>query len=126
MQKQPKKMLAAIEDLFFTVKITDAAKRAGLQVEFVKNEKDLLDKAKTEKPSLIIFDLNFNAMQPLKVIPKLKGNPELKSISLIGYLSHVQGEVKQQAHETGCDMVLARSALSQNLAQILKRHSGTP
>lgn len=126
MQKQPKKMLAAIEDLFFTVKITDAAKRAGLQVEFVKNEKDLLDKAKTEKPSLIIFDLNFSAMQPLKVIPKLKGNAELKSISLIGYLSHVQGELKQQAQETGCDMVLARSALSQNLAQILKRHSGMP
>jgi CheY-like chemotaxis protein len=75
---------------------------------------------------LIIFDLNFNAMQPLKIIPKLKGNPELKSISLIGYLSHVQGELKQQAHETGCDMVLARSALSQNLAQILKRHSGMP
>lgn len=126
MQKQPKKMLAAVEDLFFTVKITDAAKRAGLQVEFIKNEKDLLDKAKEEKPSLIIFDLNFSAMQPLKVIPKLKGNVELKSISLIGYLSHVQGELKQKAHETGCDMVLARSALSQNLAQILKRHAGTP
>jgi PleD family two-component response regulator len=126
MQKQPKKMLAAIEDLFFTVKITDAAKRAGLQVEFIKNEKELLDKAKTEKPSLIIFDLNFSAMQPLKIIPKLKASAEMKSISLIGYLSHVQGELKQQAQETGCDMVLARSALSQNLAQILKRHSGMP
>ncbi len=119
-------MLAAVEDLFFTVKITDAAKRAGLQVEFVKNEKDLLDKAKHEKPSLIIFDLNFSAIEPLKIIPKLKGNAELKSISLIGYLSHVQGELKQKAHETGCDMVLARSALSQNLPQILKRHAGTP
>jgi PleD family two-component response regulator len=124
MQKA-KKILAAVDDLFFTVKISDAAKRAGLLVEFIKNEKDLLDRAREEKPSLIIFDLNFNAMQPLKVIPKFKGNPELKSISLIGYLSHVQGELKQKAHETGCDMVLARSALSQNLPQILKRHSGT-
>ncbi len=126
MQKQPKKLLAAVDDLFFTVKINDAAKRAGLQVEFIKNEKDLLDKAKDEHPALIIFDLNFGAIQPLKVISKLKSSAELKSISLIGYLSHVQGELKQKAHETGCDMVLARSALSQNLSQILKRHAGTP
>lgn len=126
MQNQSKKILAAVEDLFFTVKIGDAAKRAGLQVEFIKSDKDLLEKARDEQPTLIIFDLNFTAMQPLKLIPKIKGNPELKSISLIGYLSHVQGELKQKAHETGCDMVLARSALSQNLPLILKRHAGNP
>ncbi len=122
MQKQAKKMLAAVEDLFFTVKITDAAKKAGMQVEFVKTEKDLLEKAK-DKPALIIMDLNFGAMQPLKLISKLKSSPELKQISVIGFLSHVQGELKQKAHETGCDMVLARSAFSQNLPQILKRHA---
>ncbi len=126
MPKQPKKILAAVGDLFFTVKITDAAKRAGLLVEFVKDDKTLLDKAKIEKPALIIFDLNFGEMQPLKLIPKLKGSSDLKSISLIGYLSHIQGELKLKAQETGCDMVMARSALSQNLAQILKRHAGTP
>ncbi len=124
MQKQAKKILAAVEDLFFTVKITDAARRAGMAVEFVKTDRELLDKAREDHPTLIIFDLNFSAMQPLKLIPKLKSSAEMKSISLIGYLSHIQGELKQKAHETGCDMVLARSALSQNLGQILKRHAG--
>jgi CheY-like chemotaxis protein len=112
--------LAAVGDLFSTIKITEAAKRAGLEVEFVKTEKDLLEKAKF-KPTLIIFDLNFSAMQPLKAIAKLKSSAELKSISLIGYLTHAQGELKQKAHEAGCNMVLARSAFSQNLPQILKR-----
>jgi PleD family two-component response regulator len=122
MQKQNKKIVAAVDDLFFTVKIGEAAKKAGLQVEFVKSEKDLLEKAK-DKPTLIILDLNFAAMQPLKMIPKLKGNAELKQTSVIGYLSHIQGELKQKAHETGCDMVMAKSAFSQNLPQILKRHA---
>jgi len=120
MQKQTKTILAAVGDLFSTIKITEAAKRAGLEVEFVKTEKDLLEKAKF-KPVLIIFDLNFSAMQPLKAIAKLKSSAELKSISLIGYLTHAQGELKQKAHEAGCNMVLARSAFSQNLPQILKR-----
>jgi len=119
-----KKILAVVEDLLFTVKIGDAAKRAGLEVEFVKSERDVIDKATSEKPLLIILDLNFSAVQPLKLISKLKSNGEMKRISLIGYLSHVQGELKQQAQEAGANVVMARSAFSQNLPQILKRHSG--
>lgn len=118
-----KKVLAVVSDLFFSVKINDAAKRAGMTVEFVKDENDVLAKAHA-LPSLIIFDLNFESVNPLDIITKLKGNAQLKNISLIGYLSHVQGELKQKAHDTGCDMVLARSAFSQNLTQIMKRHSG--
>jgi len=41
---------------------------------------------------------------------------------VIGFLSHVQGDLKQKAHEVGCDMVLPRSAFSQNLPQLLRRH----
>jgi CheY-like chemotaxis protein len=94
-----------------------------MSVEFVKDEDEVLVKAKA-KPALIIFDLNFESVNPLALIRKLKASAEYKGISMIGYLSHIQGELKQQAHETGCDMVLARSAFSQNLQQILKRHSG--
>lgn len=125
MHKPPKRIVAAVDDLFFTVKITDAAKRAGLAVDFVKTEKDLLEKAATG-PTLIILDLNFSGVQPLKSVGKLKGNSELKQVRLLGYLSPAQGELKQKAHEAGCDMVLARSAFSQNLPQILKRHAEAP
>jgi CheY-like chemotaxis protein len=113
-----------VEDLMFTVKIADAAKRAGLDVEFVKSERDVIDKATQEKPLLIILDLNFNAVEPLKLISKMKSDGEMKQISVIAYLSHVQGELKQQAQEAGANIVMARSAFSQNLQQILKRHSG--
>jgi PleD family two-component response regulator len=123
MHKQEKKILAVVGDLFFSVKITETAKRAGIPVEFVKDEKEALAKAKA-LPTLMILDLNFEGVQPLKLISTIKGSAETKGVSLIGYLSHVQGELKQKAQEAGCDMVLARSALSQNLPQILKRHSG--
>jgi PleD family two-component response regulator len=125
MHKQgKKKILAVVEDLMFTVKIADAAKRAGLDVEFVKSERDVIEKAAHEKPLLIILDLNFSAVQPLQLILKMKSDGEMKQISVIGYLSHVQGELKQQAQEAGANIVMARSAFSQNLQQILKRHSG--
>lgn len=118
-----KKILAVLQDLFFTVKINESAKRAGLPVEFVKSEKDVLEKAQT-RPVLIIIDLNYDGIDPLKLVQELKGHEDTKGISVIGYLSHVQGELKQKAQEAGCNMVLARSAFSQNLPQILKRHAG--
>lgn len=124
LKQEPKRVLAVVSDLFFSVKLTDAAKRNGLALEFIKEHKEVLDRAHGERPALIIFDLNFEDAQPLQLITELKSNIETKGISLIGYLSHVQGELKLQAQEAGCDMVMARSAFSQNLPQIFKRHAG--
>ena len=125
MQKQEsKRVLAVVSDLFFSVKLSEAAKRNGLAIEFVKDGGELIEKAKS-RPTVIVFDLNFEAVEPLKLISQLKGSTETRGVSLIGYLSHIQGELKQQAQEAGCDMVMARSALSQNLMQIFKRHSGS-
>lgn len=118
------RVFAFVEDLFFFTKIQDTGRKMNVKVEFVKTEKDLADRMKNngeEKPSLIIFDLNNANAKPLSLIPKLKSKLK-KGTSIIGFLSHVQGDLKQKAHEVGCDMVLPRSAFSQNLPQLLRRH----
>jgi PleD family two-component response regulator len=120
------RIFAFVDDLFFLAKIQETARKLNVKVEFCKSEKDLSNHLKEngeEKPSLIIFDMNNNSIKPLVLIPKLKS--KLKKTSVIGFLSHVQGDLKQKAHEVGCDMVLPRSAFSQNLPQLLRRH-GAP
>ena len=114
-------VLAVVSDLFFSAKINEAAKHAGVKLQYVTTENGLLEKARSNPP-LIIFDLNFDAARPLDLIGKLKGDAELKHIRLLGYLSHVQTDLKRKAEETGCDVVLARSAFSMNLPEILKRY----
>ena len=69
-----KKILAVVDDLLFTVKISDAAKRVGLDVEFLKSAHAVVEKATHEKPLLIILDLNNNSVEPLPLISKLKDN----------------------------------------------------
>jgi CheY-like chemotaxis protein len=118
------RIFAFIEDLFFLAKIQETARKLNVKVEFVKTDKDLMERMQQngeEKPSLIIFDLNNANAKPLTLIPKLKSKLK-KGTSIIGFLSHVQGDLKQKAHEVGCDMVLPRSAFSQNLPQLLRRH----
>ncbi len=118
-----KTILAVVSDLFFSAKINEAAKRAGVTLQYVTTEKDLLEKA-TADPALIIFDLNFEAVRPIELIRKLKGTDALKHISLLSYVSHVQTDLKKLAQEAGCDTVLPRSAFSMNLRQILVRFAG--
>jgi CheY-like chemotaxis protein len=122
MTSSKKKVVAVLSDLMFIVKIQEAAKRAGLEAVFVKSEQDALAQAK-ESPAVMILDLNNTGAQPLDVISKLKSDQETSKISLLGYVSHVQADLKQAAQEKGCDMVIARSAFSQNLPTILRRYA---
>src|SRR5205807_10498546 len=118
------RIVAFVDDLFFLAEVQETAREMNVKGEFVKTDKDLLERMKQngeEKPSLIIFDLNNANAKPLTLIPKLKSRLK-KGTSTIGFLSHVQGDLKPKAHEVGCDMVLPRSAFSQNLPQLLRRH----
>ena len=64
MQKQEsKRVLAVVSDLFFSVKLSEAAKRNGMAIEFIKDGSQVLEKAKG-RPTAIIFDLNFEAVGP--------------------------------------------------------------
>jgi len=114
------KILAVMSDLFFSVKINDAAKKLGMTAEFVKDKTLAIDKAKLQPP-LIILDLNCDAAEPLDLIGQIKANPETARIAMIGFISHVQTELRQRAQEIGCDTVVARSVFAQNLSAILER-----
>jgi CheY-like chemotaxis protein len=121
------KVLAVMSDLFFSVKINDAAKKLGMTAEFVKDKTLALEKAKLNPP-LIILDLNCDAADPLDLIARIKADPETAGIPMIGFVSQVQVELKQKAQAAGCDTVVARSVFAQNLPAILdgKAQAKTP
>ena len=117
-----KKILAVMTDLFFSVKINDIAKKLGMSVEFIKDKDTVLEKVKL-RPAVVIFDLNYDGCDPIGIIRQIKGDPATKRVSTIGFVAHVQTDLKLTAQEAGCDMVVARSVFASNLPMILKRHA---
>ncbi len=121
----PTKIFFFIEDLFFIAKIQETARKLGVKVAFVKNEKDAITALtageEEDRPGLIVFDLNNANAKPLTLIPKLKAKLK-RSTSIIGFLSHLQGDLKAKAVEAGCDTVMPRAAFSQNLPNLLRRY----
>jgi hypothetical protein len=121
----PTKIFFFIEDLFFIAKIQETARKLGVKVGFVKNDKEsvaaLTGAAEEDRPGLIVFDLNNAAAKPLTLIPRLKTKLK-RSTSIVGFLSHLQGDLKAKAVEAGCDTVMPRAAFSQNLPNLLRRY----
>ena len=116
-----KRVVGVVSDLMFMVKIQEAAKQAGLETVFVKSKQETLEQARQE-PAVIILDLNNSGVDALDLIAALKAEEETRKIRLVGFVSHVQADLKQAAQQQGCDMVIARSAFSQNLPTILRRY----
>jgi len=122
----PTRIFCFIEDLFFLAKIQETARKLGVKVEFVKgSDKGTIDRIagapEAEKPALIVFDLNNANAKPMTLIPKFKTKFK-KAVSVIGFLSHLQGDLKLKAIEAGCDTVMPRSAFSQSLPNLLRRY----
>ena len=120
----PARIFAFVDDLFFLAKIQEIGRKLNVKVEFVKSQEEIDEKVgetPEEKPSLVIVDLNCNSIKPISIVAKLKSRFK-KSTSVVGFLSHVQGDLKVKAQEAGCDVVMPRSAFSQTLPSLLRRH----
>lgn len=122
----PARIFCFIEDMFFLAKIQETARKLGIKVAFVKGaDKDavarLIDLPEAERPRLLVFDLNNLNAKPITLIPKFKAKMK-KATSIVGFLNHLQGELKARAIEAGCDTVMPRSAFSQSLPNLLRRY----
>ncbi len=118
-------ILCVVDDLIFSVKISTAAKALAAPVFFERSPDMVLPRVREKQPSLVIFDLNSAKLRPLEVISQMKADPGLRDIRTLGFVSHVQNDVIDAARTAGIDEVLARSAFSERLGQILSAPPAT-
>jgi PleD family two-component response regulator len=119
----PRKVLVLLDNLFFAAKINQAAARANVQPAYAKTSAQALALALAERPSLIILDLDEAKCAPLEFLAQLKANPELRTVPTLGFVSHVNTGLQQQAREAGCDRLVVRSTFDRNLATIFDQNS---
>lgn len=110
-------ILVIVEDLIFLSKIQQTAKLVGAEVEVVPPLK-ITERAREAPADAVIVDLNYRSGLALDVIRELKR--EGVAVPVIGFVSHVQGDVIAAARAAGCDTVMARSAFTQKLPDLLR------
>jgi len=112
-------VLAVVDDLMFTSKIKTTARQVGVDIAFARSSEAALAGMRAKPPALVILDLNNSRTDPLGTVAAMKGDPTLASIPTVGFVSHVQAELIDAARAAGVDDILARSAFTARLAEIL-------
>jgi PleD family two-component response regulator len=112
-------ILAVLDDLMFTSKIKTTAGQLGVDVRFARSADAALAEMGRTTPSLVILDLNSPRTNALAIVAGMKRDPALATVRTLGYASHVQADVIAAARAAGVDDVLARSAFTARLAEIL-------
>lgn len=118
-----RKVLVIVEDLFFLAKIREAAKHSGVELQVGRPESASEDLTKLQ-PAVVILDLNHRSGRALEALQTIKNSALTRNVPVLGFLSHVQGELAATARAQDCDRVMARSAFSQRLPEILSSYAG--
>ena len=104
-------IVAVVDDMFFASKIRAVAEAVGVEISFPRTKESLIEKAR--QADLVIVDLHSQRFDPLTLPAELSG------ARLLGFFSHVEVELQQQALAAGYDRVVPRSVFSRDLAQLL-------
>jgi len=112
-------ILALVDDLMFRSKIKSIAAQRGVGVTFVGSSEAALAKMRGHAPALVVFDLNNQRGDPLGTLAAMKQDPALASIPTVGYVSHVDVTTINAARAAGVDDVVARSAFTVKLLELL-------
>jgi CheY-like chemotaxis protein len=109
-------VLALVDDLFFQAKMAETAKHLGVELRTCSTPDALLAEITKGAPKLVVVDLNARN-NPVEAIQRVRTAG--REIPLLGFLSHVQVELAEQARAAGCPTVMPRSQFTRDLATIL-------
>ena len=118
-----RRVIAGVEDLLFRSKISETASTLGIEAAFPRSPKKLLEALRESPPDLLILDLNSARFEPLTLLGDVRSEEATRDVPTVGFLSHVQKDLAVAAREAGCDRVVARSAFTKDLPQILAGHT---
>lgn len=106
-------IIAVVDDMFFASKIRAVAEAVGVEISFPRSKEAVIQKVQETKPRLVIVDLHNQKIDPSELAKELTG------IRLLGFFSHVQTDLQQNAIAAGFDEVIPRSVFARDLPKIL-------
>ena len=116
-------ILVVADDLLFRSKISSAAKAAGVRVKAATTPDAAIERARADRPSLVLIDLDGGRPEPFEVLRRFAADPELAALPTLGFVSHVNVDVVRKARELGIGQVMARGAFAASLPDILAPHA---
>ncbi|WOJ93722.1 response regulator [Congregibacter variabilis] len=100
-------------------------KRAGFHAQIAEDGAKALALIESERPALVLLDMNLPVIDGWSVCRQVRANPELADTPIIALTAHAMSEDRDRALEAGCDDYATKPvdfpALLEKIARLLER-----
>ena len=116
------RVAALIPDLLFGSKVQSALEAAGHEVDLIAGEVEAWDEV--GGIDLLVIDLTAPDVDGVALFETLATGGELHEVRTLGFFAHVEPEVRDRALQAGFDVVVPRSRMAREGAQLVNRLLG--
>jgi CheY-like chemotaxis protein len=100
-------------------------KFSGFRIAEADNGEEALRQAKQLLPDVIVMDLSLPVMDGWEATRRLKRDPRTQGIPVIVLTGHALPEHAEAARQAGCDLVVTKPCLPEQLLEVIRRILGT-
>jgi two-component system cell cycle response regulator DivK len=101
-------------------------KFCGFRVAEAQNGVEAIEIAKKLKPDLILMDLSMPVVDGWEATRRLKADSSTRSIPVVALTGHAMAGHSESAKSAGCDVVITKPCLPQDLIKEIQKMIGTP
>jgi CheY-like chemotaxis protein len=113
------RVVALVPDLLFGSKVVAMLEAAGHEVTLTGQEDDA--RGEIEFADVLVVDLTTDAIDGTMLVDSMASGGELQGKRTLGFYSHVEVEVPERAREAGFDLVVPRSRMAREGAELVGR-----
>ncbi len=117
----PSTILVAITDLMFQSRLREQARALGREVA-VADTLDAVKEAMAAGPALVVLDLHVGGIDWRTVV----GMAKERGVPVLAFGRHTEAQLLRSAREAGCDHVVPRSTLVEELPQLIEQLTRAP
>jgi len=121
------RVLALVPDLLFGSRVRGALEADGHQVELIGGEdrlRDRLEDAGAPAAAVLVVDLTDEDLDGAGVVESLSSEGSLAPMRTLGFFSHVDTPARERAERAGFDLVVPRSRMAREGAELVTRLAG--
>ncbi len=96
-------------------------RRRGLNIVTAQDGQQAVEMAQSEKPDLILMDLNLPVLDGREATRRIKENPDLRHIPIVALSADGRAEGSKIALEAGCDEFASKLLEINKLTELILR-----
>ena len=112
-------IIALVDDLFVSARIDAAAKVTGREVRYIRSAADFRSVLREATPSAILVGMAATRLPWPELVREAKADPATSAAYVLAFGPHKNLEFRARALEAGADRVLANSAFTRALPELL-------